>query len=917
MNLERLLTRGYVEADFTERLSRLAQGEGSALLLEADAGLGKTVQFTRLLELADQAGVRTASATAQPLVAQRDYAGVVAALGPLIDQDPELATGLPELDMLFGAAHHPASPATRRARESTAATVARLHDSLATVVSRACTAGPVILAFDDVHLADGPTLDFLHAVLSDVGSHPLLLLLTARPEDSADPTGLLTVRRALERRTFARRTSIEPMNHEEVAALCTLWLGPCTPGLVDQLATASGGVPFVLAEQVRDLERRGLVDRTGTQADAISVNAVRRRSARGLVEDRLASVPPEARAACALLGLVGEGSGRRWWAAKLNREAVPVLLDHGLLIGSSDRPTLRHPLVGEVALAGLSDLARHRLVTDLLSLAPDDETKALLLLHGGRRAAFSGDTEILCQSASASMARGSPAQASKLLAAALERCTEVKQRARVHQMLGQAWAARGEHGLAANHFRRTLDLATDQEVELRANAALGLTDAQFRAGSREGLDFSGLEATLERQGKIELLAEVNYHALVDAGRRGDPVAAAAAHHTLRRAGRSPRSALFRDVVAEMSVENSRTPFVVLHRAGRLEALLERCHDEPALAERCVHALSDDADVRGSVPGLDRAIERERRLPGVHGWRARLHYVERCLAVGHLDAALEASARLTAAGPAFPLALAARIQRARGDVAAAETAFTDAVRSAQPGEQNLMLVMVLALGIDPMPTHAEALLDRPSDQLNQIALPTLVHLATAEALVLLDRPELDDLLDSWQILGPDGVPTHLMAHARLISARGLEAGARAKGYAEAAGLFADLGRTMDAAIWRAEAVAADPATTHLSDKQIVRSGRLLAKAGAELRVETLTAALEHRDPALVRRIYHQDPQGLTAREREVANLAASGHSVREIASALFVAMPTVTGHLDRVLTKLGLTSVSALSGALSN
>ena len=44
--------------------------------------------------------------------------------------------------------------------------------------------------------------------------------------------------------------------------------------------------------------------------------------------------------------------------------------------------------------------------------------------------------------------------------------------------------------------------------------------------------------------------------------------------------------------------------------------------------------------------------------------------------------------------------------------------------------------------------------------------------------------------------------------------------------------------------------------------------------------------------------------LTAREREVLVLLAAGHSNREIASSLYVSLPTVKTHLAHIYAKLG-------------
>jgi DNA-binding NarL/FixJ family response regulator len=48
----------------------------------------------------------------------------------------------------------------------------------------------------------------------------------------------------------------------------------------------------------------------------------------------------------------------------------------------------------------------------------------------------------------------------------------------------------------------------------------------------------------------------------------------------------------------------------------------------------------------------------------------------------------------------------------------------------------------------------------------------------------------------------------------------------------------------------------------------------------------------------------EPSALTAREREVLVLLSNGHSNREIASSLYVSLPTVKTHLAHIYAKLG-------------
>jgi DNA-binding CsgD family transcriptional regulator len=55
--------------------------------------------------------------------------------------------------------------------------------------------------------------------------------------------------------------------------------------------------------------------------------------------------------------------------------------------------------------------------------------------------------------------------------------------------------------------------------------------------------------------------------------------------------------------------------------------------------------------------------------------------------------------------------------------------------------------------------------------------------------------------------------------------------------------------------------------------------------------------------------------LTPQELEIARLAASGLSNKQIADRLFMSHRTVGSHLYRIFPKLGITSRAALSGAL--
>ena len=59
-----------------------------------------------------------------------------------------------------------------------------------------------------------------------------------------------------------------------------------------------------------------------------------------------------------------------------------------------------------------------------------------------------------------------------------------------------------------------------------------------------------------------------------------------------------------------------------------------------------------------------------------------------------------------------------------------------------------------------------------------------------------------------------------------------------------------------------------------------------------------------------------PASLTPQQRQIALLAAAGHTNKEIAARLFLSPRTVSTHLHQVFPKLGITSRAALRDALA-
>ncbi|MCP2341181.1 ATP-binding protein [Actinomadura rupiterrae] len=204
-----------------------------------------------------------------------------------------------------------------------------------------------------------------------------------------------------------------------------------------------------------------------------------------------------------------------------------------------------------------------------------------------------------------------------------------------------------------------------------------------------------------------------------------------------------------------------------------------------------------------------------------------------------------------------------------------------------------------------------------------ALPALV-----QALIAAGRPDQARALTARYAARLDGLDAPL-AGCALPHARGLLAAAEDGGGARAAAEFAAAARAYDALPAPYEAARArEHAAGALREVDASAAVALLTEA-----VTAFGALGAHRDldrsaqtarrwgvDIAFRPMARRGPRGygdaLSPREREVAELAATGLTNRDIAGRLFVSPKTVEKHLASALRKLGLRSRAALAAHLA-
>ncbi|TDC55472.1 helix-turn-helix transcriptional regulator [Actinomadura sp. KC345] len=240
-------------AELRELEDGLAAAPG-AVLVGGDAGLGKT----RLIrEFTERVGGRARVLTGGCLELGSDglpFAPFTTVLRCLvrdvgIDGVAELVPrgdtgGLARLLPEFGEPESDAASGEERAR---------LFEVMLTLLERLAERGPVVLVVEDAHWADRSTRDLLAFLIRNLGTAPVLIVVTYRSDELHRTHPLRPLLAGLERVERVRRTEIAPLSRTDIGALVTELLGQPPPsGLVERIAARSEGNPLFVEALLDD-----------------------------------------------------------------------------------------------------------------------------------------------------------------------------------------------------------------------------------------------------------------------------------------------------------------------------------------------------------------------------------------------------------------------------------------------------------------------------------------------------------------------------------------------------------------------------------------------------------------------------------------------------------------------------------------
>lgn len=241
-----LIGRVAETARIRDLVGSASAGEGQLLLLDGDAGIGKTRLVDEALAVAAGLGMRTLRAQAEELDSRRPFALMTDALGVTTrSTDPRRRD------------------AARMLYEGSASET-RMVEALVVLVEDLCGTGPVALALDDLHWADVPTLKVIHRLAGIVQQYPLLLVGAYRPVPAAPELAAL-IRDAEERQ--ATVLHVLPLSSRDVGELLSSVLGVRPGPRLTRQAAVAGGNPFYVTELVAALRASGSLDVSSAGAE--------------------------------------------------------------------------------------------------------------------------------------------------------------------------------------------------------------------------------------------------------------------------------------------------------------------------------------------------------------------------------------------------------------------------------------------------------------------------------------------------------------------------------------------------------------------------------------------------------------------------------------------------------------------------
>jgi DNA-binding NarL/FixJ family response regulator len=916
-------------------LAEVEPGRGCAVAVEATAGLGKSDLLREAREIGRRSGLNVLSGRATELEREFPFALVRQLFeSELVSMPPGKRAAL-----LEGAKAAGAALGLDSSSEAAHDPFAVLH-GLYWVTAALAERKPMLLAIDDAHWADAGSLDYLGFLLPRLEELPVVLVLTARPDEPDPPAGLTRVLTD----PSLRHLTPAPLSAQGAGELLARELGRQPgPGFAAACHEVSGGNPFLLCELARTLQEQG-VEPVDERVESVRGQAPEQVARAVLM--RLARLSDEAGEIARSLAVLGDGSDLRLLAAmdgidpgETQRAADE--LRAGAILDDSSSLRFIHPLVRNAIYSGISVGERSRAHARAAALLREREasperiaTQLLATEPQGERVT----AETLLEAGEQALGAGAPGSAIAYLTRALREPPPAELRAAVLDPLITA-SFRAADQAAFVAVEEDVFAEWERNPSVRGRWAIQLTmlmafNGRFEEAAsllKEAVDAAVDEGDVERafqlQAQLSTVAaivpsvpEVTIDVRPDQIDPDSPTGRLAA-------AMEARSVAVSGSARDVSAAGKRA----LGNEGSIFA------EEPELiaAATTVMVLVGADEIEVAQHGAERALEIARER-GATGELVRARFLTGFVAWGSGDlvtaeADMRQAVDLAQLAGIMPLVLTytgplIEVLIERDELEAAEAGLRTIGMAEGPIPPSPLFGFVRMMrghlyfergelgraleDFEALATYAEEL---------GFGLGPIASMSpfAVRALIALGRPEeacelADELMPyAWRLGTLSGISR--VSRAKAATLEGIE---EIELLESAAALLENSPRRLERAHALVELGAALRRAGRRADARepLRKAFKLARQLGAARIAKRANEELEASGEK-VRRYTPIGVESLTPSERRVADLAASGMTNRQIAQSLFVTVKTVEAHLSAAYSKLDIRSRRELPAAL--
>ncbi len=462
-------------------LDRACRGHGQLLVVEGEAGIGKSALLAACAVRCRQAGALVLAGTGDELGATRPFA-------PLLDafaSAPEGRAAVVAVRRLLVADREgPVSPL-----ETGPGPRSMAIDEVVVQVEELCMVSPVALLVDDLHWADGATMAALASLVRHAADLPLLVAVALRPVPSRPELDALRAAVARTGRGAPTTTvDVGPLSREEVGALASTLVGATVGPDLRPVLDRCGGNPLLVVELLswlraadRLTERDGAVDATATRLDELGLPP----TFADTVLHRMADLDDDVRTLASVAALLGSRFTLGDLTAVTGRSAadllpvVQTLVEARLVVDDGSALSYRHDLLREAVASALPPSVRtglHREIASALQAAGAPTVRVAEQLALGAPPG-SAEAVAVLRAAAAEVVHQDPTAAVGLLRRALELCrpSDPEHDLLVAQLVDAlSWSGRVNEAQATAEAVLSRPVSAEAEIGLRSAVSRSL-----------------------------------------------------------------------------------------------------------------------------------------------------------------------------------------------------------------------------------------------------------------------------------------------------------------------------------------------------------------------------------------------------------------------------------------------------------